>query len=205
MEADMNPHYTRPQNSYGAGASIGRALRWVGLIFIVVFVLAILAYVSDRTRKIEQNPTAVAAPAANDEWAGGSPQPAAEPAPIVVSPATLWGDYQRNEIAADKSYYTNIVKVHGTIMSIHRDHLERPCVDLGVGDALGAIQCSFEKTDEDVVAKLSKGDRVTIMGVCGGKTAFRVLVLGCEMRDGGGITPANDKANSVRRIHPKPR
>ena len=85
---------------------------------------------------------------------------------LIVSAKKLYKDYNANEIAADEKYKGKIIEVTGVIRDIGNDIMDNAYVTL-VGDQyFGDIQCYF--SEKSVVASLSKGKRITIIGSCSG-------------------------------------
>ena len=85
---------------------------------------------------------------------------------LIVSAKKLYKDYNANEIAADEKYKGKIIEVTGVIRDIGNDIMDIAYVTL-VGDQyFGDIQCYF--SEKSVVASLSKGKRITIIGNCSG-------------------------------------
>ncbi len=85
---------------------------------------------------------------------------------LKVSAVKLYNDYNANEIAADEKYKGKIIEVTGIIRDIGNDLMDNAYITL-VGDQyFGDIQCYF--SEKSVVASLSKGKRITVMGSCSG-------------------------------------
>ena len=85
---------------------------------------------------------------------------------LKVSAVKLYNDYNANEIAADEKYKGKIIEVTGIIRDIGNDIMDNAYITL-VGDQyFGDIQCYF--SEKSVVASLSKGKRITVMGNCSG-------------------------------------
>ena len=87
---------------------------------------------------------------------------------FAISAPDLYADYEANEVSADDKYKNKIIAVSGTVESINKDFLDKPYIILGTNNYLSAVACSFE--DEKKLKSLSKGDYVTIIGKCVGKT-----------------------------------
>ena len=85
---------------------------------------------------------------------------------LKVSAVKLYNDYNANEIAADEKYKGKIIEVTGVVRDIGNDIMDNAYITL-VGDQyFGDIQCYFN--EKSVVASLSKGKRITVMGSCSG-------------------------------------
>lgn len=96
-------------------------------------------------------------------------QPAAR-AVIEISAAQLYEEYEANEIAADQKYKDKMLKVTGVVSSIGKDVLGSPYVVLTGGGEyeVWGVQCTFSSAYEPQLAKLTKGQVVTVTGKCKG-------------------------------------
>jgi len=96
-------------------------------------------------------------------------QPAA-PAVIEISAAQLYEEYEANAIAADQKYKDKMLKVTGVVSSIDKDVLGSPYVVLTGGGEyeVWGVQCTFSSAYEPQLAKLTKGQVVTVTGKCKG-------------------------------------
>jgi hypothetical protein len=85
---------------------------------------------------------------------------------VTVSARKLYKEYNANEIAADEKYKGQIIQVSGIIRDIGNDIMDNAYVTL-IGDQyFGDIQCYFN--EKSIVAGLSKGKRITVIGSCSG-------------------------------------
>lgn len=89
---------------------------------------------------------------------------------------TLYKDYEDNPINADSKYKDKKLILTGTIANIDRDIGQSPYITFNI-DEYGAqsIKMSFE--DDKAVAALKKGQKVTVVGTCGGTFASVIVVL----------------------------
>jgi len=102
------------------------------------------------------------------------------PKPIEISAGELYSAYNRNEVAADQRYNGRRLRVTGTVDNIGKDLLDSPYVTfLWRQDSLGSVQCLFKY--ENSVARLSKGQRIRVIGECAGKTLGNVILRNCEI------------------------
>ena len=83
-----------------------------------------------------------------------------------ISAIRLYKEYDANEIAADQKYKGKIIEVTGVIRDIGNDIMNNAYITLAGDEYFGDIQCYFN--EKSVVAKLSKGKRITIIGSCSG-------------------------------------
>ena len=101
---------------------------------------------------------------------------------IQVSASKLMEAYKANEVAADAVYKNNKVEVTGYVNTIGKDILDNPYIALSTGEqyAINTVQCMFSKADEASLAKVSKGQQITLSGTVSGKLG-NVLVQGCQI------------------------
>ncbi len=87
----------------------------------------------------------------------------------TLSANQLYSEYHNNEVAADAKYKGKVVIVSGTIQDIRKDIMDNAYIVIGGRGFLDGVQCTFTKGEESSVARLSKGERVTIKGEVAGK------------------------------------
>jgi len=107
-------------------------------------------------------------------------------APIVLSTTSseLCSAYEDNELKADAEYKGKVLDVTGIIEDISRDIKGTPFVILGKGNGLAVgVKCEFSSEDETQLARLSKGEEITIRGKCVGYWIINVLLRGCSLVD----------------------
>ena len=93
----------------------------------------------------------------------------------------LYDEYRQNEVAADERYREKVLEVEGMIESIEKNFTDSIYVTLFVVRfEIGKVQCFFADRHTAEVARLSKGQYVTIRGRCKGKT-LNVLLRNCEL------------------------
>ena len=104
----------------------------------------------------------------------GAPTTAPTPTPttqvIEVRAAQLYAEYKANEIAADQKYKDKMLKVTGVVSTIGKDILGSPYVVLTGGGEyeVWGVQCTFSSAYEPQLAKLTKGQQVSVTGKCKG-------------------------------------
>jgi tRNA_anti-like len=81
----------------------------------------------------------------------------------------LYSEYDRNEVAADEKYKGKIIIVSGAIHDIGKDVMNNAYIVIGGKGFLDGVQCTFTKGEQSSVARLSKGQQVTVKGEVGGK------------------------------------
>ena len=99
----------------------------------------------------------------------------------TLSADQLYRDYSANEVAADSKYKGRVVVVSGTVQSIGKDITDEAYIVVGGGGFLDGVQCMFTKGEQGAVARLSKGQRVTVKGEVSGKMG-NVLLRRCTLQ-----------------------
>lgn len=82
-----------------------------------------------------------------------------------ISARDLYSEYEQNEVAADNKFKGKKLAVTGVIKDIGNDILNDSYITLNTGNLIGDVQCYLDKNE---VAKLSKGQIVTVIGKCTG-------------------------------------
>jgi hypothetical protein len=90
-------------------------------------------------------------------------------ADIEILATKLFSDYEANEISADEKYKNKKIAVTGIIEDIGNDIMDDPYVSLKV-DILQNVNCYFDDENKKVISKLKKGQKITIIGNCKGKS-----------------------------------
>lgn len=90
-------------------------------------------------------------------------------ASYTVSANQLYSEYNANEVAADSKYKGKIIIVSGTIQDIGKDIMDNAYIVIGGKGFLDGVQCTFTKGEQSSVARLSKGQQVTVKGEVAGK------------------------------------
>ena len=106
-----------------------------------------------------------------------SPKVTSDSNPSVTISASK--EYNENEIAADEKYKGKIIEVTGVIRDIGNDIMDNAYITLVGNEYFGDIQCYFN--EKSVVAKLSKGKRITVIGSCSG-LMINVQINNCIVR-----------------------
>jgi len=104
-------------------------------------------------------------------------KPTQEPI-INVDAQTLSNAYTENEVTGDAAYKGKKCNVSGKI-SLISVVLGVPEVSLSVDDGFGSIICKFK--DKAELTKLTKGQQISILGVCEGNPGFVVSLKDCSI------------------------
>ncbi len=84
----------------------------------------------------------------------------------TISAKKLFKQYEDNEVLADKRYKDKYFYVEGVISDIGKDILDDIYVVLKTDNIMFGVQCYID--DEELVAQLKKGMKVTFHGKCDG-------------------------------------
>jgi hypothetical protein len=95
-----------------------------------------------------------------------------------VSARQLYADYEANGVAADEKYKGKVLQVTGVINDIDRDIMDNIYVTLKGDQYFGDIQCFFAESHLGTASQLSKGQKITVKGLCDGKL-MNVMLKGC--------------------------
>ena len=98
---------------------------------------------------------------------------------VIITASKLYKEYNANEIAADEKYKGKIIEITGVIRDIGNDIMDNAYITLVGDEYFGDIQCYFN--EKSVVAKLSKGKRITVIGSCSG-LMINVQINNCIVR-----------------------
>lgn len=121
----------------------------IAVVFVGMIVLGMI--VGDDQKTSSSNTSQAAAPKENV---------------ITVGVEEICKEYAKNEVAADKKYKGNLIKITGRVDDVKKDIMDSLYVTLKrQGDfELCQPQCFFDDEHEDQLANLSKGQTVTIIG-----------------------------------------
>jgi len=124
--------------------------------------------------------TAANAPAQTAPAAAATKPAASSDSPISITAVELYKAYDKDEPAADAKYKGQQLAVTGIIENITLEGESGVNIDLKAGDFLDTIFCFFDDSEKANVAKLKKGQKVTINGVGEGKFVNPVVRF-CEI------------------------
>jgi hypothetical protein len=115
-------------------------------------------------------PSAVPAPSVTPTPSAGAGVKPAGPA-VKISAADLAAQYAENELAADRTYKDKLIEVCGVFKSLSVDFGRiQVLIDDGKYQSPTVICCVFDSKYADLLAGLRTGDRITIRGICSGKS-----------------------------------
>ena len=110
-------------------------------------------------------------------------QPVATQPAIKVSASKILADYKANEVSADGVYKGNTVDVTGVVDTIGKDFTETPYIDMNDGSpySFSNVHCFFSSSDEPQLAKVTKGQSITLEGQVSGLVVGNVVVNNCQI------------------------
>jgi hypothetical protein len=96
-------------------------------------------------------------------------------ATIEISPEDLYEAYENNEVKADSAYKGKNIRMVGVVDDIGKDMFNQPYVKFSV-DSYGFndIQVYFKNSELSKLGELNKGQKISVVGVCDGKSIFSV-------------------------------
>lgn len=164
------PLSKKKQKSIGFGIA-GTVLNAAAIILIIVWTMAIGGAASKTTDSLTKLNDTVKDLKNENTTENIKPE-------FSLSASALYKEYKKNEVAADNKYKDKIIKISGTVDSIGKDVMKNTYIMLvgeGVIEGLNGIQCFFPDKASGDIAKINKGDNVTIQGKCDG------LMLGINL------------------------
>ncbi len=99
-------------------------------------------------------------------------------ADFEITPEELYASYNSNEVAADEKYKNKKLAITGVISDIGKDILNDPYISFKI-DYLQSVTCYFSKDEIKKIAKLNKGETITVIGKCGGLILTNVIIKDC--------------------------
>ena len=153
---------------------------WFWLIVVIVVFMIIGSLSGNQSTKTSSNnePTKNNT---NNQQAKNEPTPVAKTT-IQVSATEISQAYADNEVSADSKYKNQLVEITGIIDTIGKDILGTPYITLKGSQAfLSDVQCMFpDKSLQEKLGTLSKGQKITVIGKVSGKVVMNVLVNDCS-------------------------
>lgn len=112
------------------------------------------------------------------------PAPVAQPVQAIsVTAIKLGSDYKQNEVAADATYKDKLLEISGTVDTIGKDVMDTPYISFAGAsqyEVLDRVQCMFTKSDEVALAKVTKGQQITLRGTLSSKLG-NIIVKSCSI------------------------
>lgn len=144
-----------------------KLIKWalMGFVGLVILVLLIDSGKSPEEKKAEAAAAAQGEAAAAAEKAAQAKKEMESLRQVTVD--ELAQAYEDNTVAADQQFKGKQFKISGTVVDINTDLMGNPYITLNGGNEFMRPQFSFDKTDLEQIAKLKKGNKVTM--VCEGR------------------------------------
>lgn len=164
-------------------STLAKAISFIWLVLSLFIVLAPAANKGSPTSTPEiQSAAAIQneQPASTENQAT-EPTPAPEPTAIEISAGELFANYEANEVAADRNFKGQALKVTGTVQSIDSGLGDGATVNLSTGDEYGFNNVMADGDDgfDDQAAQLSKGQKITLNCVGGGEIIGSPVLREC--------------------------
>jgi hypothetical protein len=147
------------------------------LTLSLAFILSMFMQSCGGDKSSSTSTKSIGSEAKEEEAAAETPKQA----DIVISAPQLYKDYEANGVAADQKYKGKLVEVSGTVDNIDKDILDEIYVTLKGDEYFGSVQCYFADEFTDQTAKLTKGQKLTVIGTCDGKI-MNVLMKDCSIK-----------------------
>jgi hypothetical protein len=100
-----------------------------------------------------------------------------EEKPIEVSASEVVSAYRENKAAADNKFKGKVVQVTGTVEKIERGYAVLKAERGFVGDGFDLLSVHLRFKDESKLATLSRGQPITVKGICTGVGLFDAIVV----------------------------
>ena len=147
------------------------------ILALFIFGLVIWNLSSDDKHK---NSTSQTTQTTNQDGSNSKPKDIEDKDYIKVDYKKLYKDYDENAIAADEKYKDKLIQITGNIKDIFREVMGHPYVTFSVDGHFQSVQAVFDKNEEKNVAKLKKGQSITVRGKCTGKR-IDVMLDNCKI------------------------
>lgn len=106
---------------------------------------------------------------------------------ISLSAHTLFSDYEQNTVSADQEYKNKMLSVTGEVYEVSSNdysgiHIElAKWINYNKDWDYRDIKCYFSDKHKDEVAKIRKGQTITIQGKCVGKEFYSIELNNCSI------------------------
>jgi hypothetical protein len=113
-----------------------------------------------------------------------APAPDYSSAEIVdMDISTIFDEVESNELAANRKYMNKVVRISGVIQGISEETYDKGVfyleIDNGEQYEYNSIRCYG--LPEDVMLSLSKGENITILGICNSFNTFSISVVDTQI------------------------
>lgn len=111
----------------------------------------------------------------------GSPAAKPQQPTVSVSSATLFSDYQANEVAADDKYKGKSLLVVGPVADIKKDFADNIVVALGTANQFMPVDARVRASEKSDAARLTKGSMATLRCRGNGMVIGRPQLVDCTI------------------------
>ena len=103
---------------------------------------------------------------------------------VTIDADALHAEYDANEVAADGKYKGKVLEVTGTVKEVKKGPFGGQEVELesSRNQFLSSVDCEFPDSAQGALAKLRKGQRVSIRGKCKGLLVGSVQLDNCVLK-----------------------
>lgn len=101
-------------------------------------------------------------------------------ADFELTPKELYSSYNANEVSADEEYKNKKILLTGSISDIGKDITDKPYISFR-SNYIHGVTCYFSDDAIKAISKLSKGDKITVLGKCKGLTLGSVIMSNCKI------------------------
>jgi len=151
-------------------------VKYGGGFLAVMFGLPLLAGMCAGATEVSRGRTASAAETA--------PVHQEAPVPTVrVSAATLFAEYEANEVAADNVYKGRLFAVSGNIDSIRKDFMDDVVIVLKAGGPFNGVHATMASSESARAASASKGVLATVVCKGGGAVLGSPVLRDCTFEN----------------------
>jgi hypothetical protein len=106
---------------------------------------------------------------------------------LSVTSTDLYQAYEANEVSADNTYKGKKLEITGKVISIQKNPIDENEIIVklnGLKDneyEIMGVSCHFDGSNTNETAKLSKGEKITIIGLCDG-SLMGVKLKECSLK-----------------------
>lgn len=97
------------------------------------------------------------------------------------SAQSLADAYEQNTVAADRQFKNKWFLINGVVKSINTDFSDSAYITLSVDNMFNSPQAKFIKSEEDLLADLRQGQKITAMCIGNGDIAKTPMLKNCSM------------------------
>jgi RNA polymerase subunit RPABC4/transcription elongation factor Spt4 len=136
------------------------------VLLIIIGVIVFISVVANMNNNSTDNTSTTGS--AQNEKTAESQKPIEA---ITIAPDDLFAAYDGNEVKADNTYKGKMVRISGKVGDIGKDILDQPYITFARGEwDMVHVQVYFKKNEQAKMAELDKGQQITIVGRCDGKS-----------------------------------